>query len=424
MAASMVVSDMAKVKQPLLTAVCRNYCVRCLCRATSISAVDREAPLDPGRGTAVDVGDRGETLAQQKGGCRQAALPAVTDGVDRPIAGKLRHSILQLPKREEHCARHVPFGIFPRLPHIEHQGWLPALQKQVQLVDQDGRHPGRPARSKARVHLHLRILDREETPQAWQPRCVKTISMSKGQQYLQFFGSDPLKRLHGCAVAESDRGADSPCAGLARPLQRPQIGFGNPQAAIVFLSPSPLDPASASNEAFGEWLDLESSLEHHMTAETPQRYFQFVRAVLSATRKRLGQEPGKRDVLEHAFHSWAVHCATAIPDRVTDAALNQCAERHLVGLLGAIAPSVIVAMGGPLARYFWASTMKSWDDFKPITALHGRVLKSEFGGRTIPVVLSVHPYQTRADSRPEVVARAIAEQLASDQFEARQLKAA
>ncbi|HSO94313.1 MAG TPA: uracil-DNA glycosylase family protein [Candidatus Dormibacteraeota bacterium] len=248
--------------------------------------------------------------------------------------------------------------------------------------------------------------------------------MNKGQQYLQFFGSDPLKRLHGCAVAESDRGADSPCAGLARPLQRPQIGFGNPQAPIVFLSPSPLDPASASNEAFAEWLDLESSLEHHMTAETPQRYFHFVRAVLSATRKRLGQEPGKRDVLEHAFHTWAVHCATAIPDRVTDGAMDQCAERHLRTLLGAIAPSVIVAMGGPTARYFWANSVKTWDDFKPISALHGRVLKSDLGAKSIPVILSVHPYQTRADSRPDVVARAIAEQLTPGHFEAAQLKAA
>jgi uracil-DNA glycosylase len=248
--------------------------------------------------------------------------------------------------------------------------------------------------------------------------------MSKGPQYLQFFGSDPLKRLHGCAIAEFDRGADSPCAGLAHPLRRPQVGFGNPQASILFLSPSPLDPASASNEAFADWLDLESSLEHQMTAETPQPYFQFVRAVLSATRKRLGQEPGKRDVLEHAFHSWAVRCATAIPDRVTDAALNQCAQRHLQNLLGVLAPSVIVAMGGPTARYFWETTMKTWDGFKPITALHGRVLTAELGGRTVPVVLSVHPYQARAELRPDVVARAIAEQLSPGHFEARQLEAA
>ncbi|TMB61602.1 MAG: hypothetical protein E6J51_12065, partial [Chloroflexi bacterium] len=82
--------------------------------------------------------------------------------------------------------------------------------------------------------------------------------MSKGQQYLQFFGSDALKRLHGCAIAESDRGTDSPCERLAQPLRRPQVGFGNPEAPIVFISPSPLDTASASNEAFNEWLDHEA----------------------------------------------------------------------------------------------------------------------------------------------------------------------
>ena len=122
--------------------------------------------------------------------------------------------------------------------------------------------------------------------------------MSKGQQYLQFFGSDALKRLHGCAIAESDRGADSPCERLAQPLRRPQVGFGNPQAPIVFISPSPLDAASASNEAFAEWLDHEAALEHHMTADAPQPYYQFVRAVLLGARRRLGQKLGKHDVLD------------------------------------------------------------------------------------------------------------------------------
>jgi hypothetical protein len=248
--------------------------------------------------------------------------------------------------------------------------------------------------------------------------------MTKGPEYLQFFGSDALKRLHGCAVAESDRRQDSPCGGLARPLRRPQIGFGNPRASIVFLSPSPLDPASASNESFGAWLEAEASLEHHMTAETPQPYFQFVRAVLAAGRKRLGLEPYKRDVLENAFHTWAVRCATEIPDRVTDAALNQCAERHLEGLLGAIAPAVVVAMGGPTARYFWERSGASWDGFRPITALHGKLISTTMGGRTLRVVLSVHPYQRNIESRPEVVARAIADQLTAEHFGAAQLKAA
>ena len=248
--------------------------------------------------------------------------------------------------------------------------------------------------------------------------------MSKGPQYLQFFGSDPLKRLHGCAVAESDRGADSPCEGLARPLRRPQIGFGNPRGPIVFLSPSPLDPASASNEVFAEWLDLESSLEHHMTAETPQPYFQFVRAVLAGTRKRLGQTVGKRDVLDLAFHTWAIRCATEIPDRVTEGAIEQCADRHLQSLLGPVSPAVIVALGGPTARYFWSKSVATWDGWGPISSLHGRALRYQLGGKTVPVILSVHPYQRSLESRPEVIARAIAERLRPEHLETQQLKAA
>lgn len=248
--------------------------------------------------------------------------------------------------------------------------------------------------------------------------------MSKAAEYLQFFGSDPLKRLHGCAVAESDRGSQSPCSGLARPLRRPQVGFGNPRGPVVFLNSSPLDPASASNEAFAEWLEVESRLEHHMTAETPQPYFQFVRAVLAATRKRLGQAPQKHDVLELAFHTWAVRCATELPDRVNDGAITQCMDRHLQSLLGPIAPAAIVAMGGPTARYFWARGMKTWDGWGPLSALHGKVLKTDLAGRAVPVILSLHPFQRNLDLRPEVVARVLAEQLSAEHFEARQLKAA
>src|SRR5260370_40081142 len=76
---------------------------------------------------------------------------------------------------------------------------------------------------------------------------VVSNSVSKGQQYLQFFGSDTLKRLHGCAIAESDRGADSPCERLAQALRPAQGGFGDPEGPSAFLSPSPLGPARARN---------------------------------------------------------------------------------------------------------------------------------------------------------------------------------
>ena len=248
--------------------------------------------------------------------------------------------------------------------------------------------------------------------------------MSKGQQYLQFFGSDTLKRLHGCAIAEHDRGSDSPCAGLAQPLRRPQIGFGNPQAPIVFLSPSPLDIASASNDAFNEWLDHEAGLEHHMTSHTPHPYFQFARSVLKSARRRVGQEAGKRDVLELAFHTWAVRCPTENPDRVTDAALSQCVDRHLMSLLEATAARVVVAMGGTVARYLWWHTAGSWDGWTSMTGLHGKVLEIPVSRGSLPAILSLHPYQRDVDLHPEVIGRALGDRLGQASFEPMELKAA
>jgi Uracil DNA glycosylase superfamily len=254
--------------------------------------------------------------------------------------------------------------------------------------------------------------------------CVETDSVSKGQQYLQFFGSDALKRLHGCAIAEADRGADSPCHGLAQPLRRPQIGFGNPQAPIVFISPSPLDVAGVSNEAFGEWLEHEARLEHYLTSETPHPYFQFVRAVLTAARRRLGQKLEKHDVLDFAFHTWAIRCATENPDRVTEDATNQCVDRHLQSLLTSIAPQLVVAMGGPVARYLWWRTMRTWDGWGPMTSLHGRVLDIEIATRKVPAILSVHPYQRGIDLHPEVIGRAIGERVRPTALQPTELKAA
>ena len=255
-------------------------------------------------------------------------------------------------------------------------------------------------------------------------RCVELSSVSKGQHYLQFFGSDALKRLHGCAIAESDRGTDSPCHGLAQPLRRPQIGFGNPQGPVLFIGPSPLDVASTSNDAFAEWVDHEAGLQHHMTSETPHPYFQFVRAVLKSARRRLGQEPSKHDVLDLAFHTWAVHCATENPDRVTEAALTQCVDRHLQSLLANASPQVVVAMGGPVVRYLWWRTMGSWDGWAPMTSLHGRVIDVSIGKRSVPAVLSVHPYQRGVDLHPEVIGRALGDRLHLEQQQPAVAKAA
>lgn len=247
--------------------------------------------------------------------------------------------------------------------------------------------------------------------------------MSKATHYLEFFGSDALKRLHGCAIAEADRGAQSPCAGLARPLRRPQVGWGNPHAGLVFLSPSPIDPASAANEAFSEWLERESTLVHHMRSQTVQPYFRFVQAVLRTCRERWGQKPQKNDVTELAFHTSAARCVTENPDRVTEAALTQCVDRHLNGMLETLQPKLVVAMGGAPARYFWARSGKAWEAWGSMERLHGTLLSYSLGERELPVVLSVHPFRRELESRPEVIARVVAQILGAN-GETSELKAA
>jgi uracil-DNA glycosylase len=235
--------------------------------------------------------------------------------------------------------------------------------------------------------------------------------MSSGPVYLQVFSSDALKRLHGCAVAEVDRGTGSPCHRLARVDRRPQIGFGNPSAPIVFLSPSPLDPSSATGEAFNEWLEREANLVHHFISERMTPYFRFTRAVLKVMRERWDQKPEKHDALELAFHSWVSRCPTDNPDRVTDLAVDQCGARHLDGLLQALPVRAVVALGGTTARYFWARDVAGFEAWRPIESLHGRAIRHQVDGRSIPVILSVHPFQRELATHPEVVARALTEAL-------------
>jgi hypothetical protein len=247
--------------------------------------------------------------------------------------------------------------------------------------------------------------------------------MSKGPQFLQFFGSDALKRLHGCAMAEAARGEESPCHGLARPNRRPQVGLGNPQAPVLFLSSSPLDPASAGNEGFTEWLDREAGIEHRFVSQTVQPYFRFVRAVLLELRKRLGQEPSAHDLRDLAFHTSITHCPTENPDRVTEGAVNQCAERHLEAMLRTVSPQAIVALGAGPARYFWWRGRQGWDGWTSIESLHGETLEYRLAGKTIPVILSVHPYQQHKQ-RPEVIGRALSQHVTANHFEGQALKAA
>jgi uracil-DNA glycosylase len=407
----MVVGCIAKVKQPALTAVCRSRSHPALPAGGGGLFIDRVAALDPGRGAPVDVGHRGvPELLQVACGC-EAALAAMADGQDGPIAGHFVDTLLQLPQRDQLRARDVTLLVLPWLSDIEEEGRRLGRQSLAQLGDVDNGD---------RSHREILVAGAQASPVTRR----RFHSVSKGQQYLQFFGSDALKRLHGCAIAEADRGADSPCAGLAEPLRRPQIGFGNPHAPIVFLSPSPLDAASASNEAFSEWLDHEAGLEHHMTSDTPQPYYRYVRAVLLSARRRLGQKPEKHDGMNLAFHTWAVRCPTANPDLVTDDATNQCVDRHLQSLLETINPQLVVAMGGPVARQLWWRTMQTWDGWGRMTTLHGRVLDVQLGNRTVPAILSVHPFQRGVELHPEVIGRAIGDRLRPEQFAPQELKAA
>jgi hypothetical protein len=233
-----------------------------------------------------------------------------------------------------------------------------------------------------------------------------------------------LQLLHECALAEAAKGAQSPCQHLARPDRRPQLGFGNSQGPLLFLSPSPLDPGSASDAAFEAWLERESSLEHHMRWEVVQPYFQFSQKVFAGLRDRLSLPHGKRDALDYAFHTWAVRCPTGNPDRVTDPAVSQCVSRHLEPIIKRVSPQAIVAMGGTTATYFWQRAISGWKAWRPIEQLHGKTLAYHFEGRSIPVVLSVHPYRPDLDHHPETIARALSECLRPEDLQPRILQAA
>lgn len=248
--------------------------------------------------------------------------------------------------------------------------------------------------------------------------------MSKAAQHVQFFGSQPLRHLHECAIGEAAKGPESPCRHLALPDRRPQLGFGNPHGPLLFLSPSPVDPNSAGGEAFEAWLDREAGLEHHLRSELVQPYFRFCQKVFAELWNRFGQPPGKHDALDFAFHTWAVRCPTGNPDRVTEAALAQCASRHLEPIINRVAPQAIVALGGTAAAYFWRRGISGWKAWRPIEQLHGKTLAYSFEGRTIPAVLSVHPYQRDVDLHPEVIAQALSACLRPEDLQPRVLQAA
>ena len=59
-----------------------------------------------------------------------------------------------------------------------------------------------------------------------------------------------------------------------------------------------------------------------------------------------------------------------------------------------------------------------------MSTLHGRVLDIQIGNRTVPAILSVHPFQRGVDLHPEVIGRALGDRVRPEQFQPRELKAA
>src|SRR4029077_6981023 len=135
----MVVWLTPKVKQGVLTAVCR--------RAPTLPSPASEggfllqwvSALDPGCGAAVDVADRGVAELLQVAGRRQAALTAVADGEHLAISGDFGNPLLELAQRNELRARHMSRQILPGLADIEQVGPRSVgLEATSELLDVDG----------------------------------------------------------------------------------------------------------------------------------------------------------------------------------------------------------------------------------------------------------------------------------------------
>lgn len=131
----MVVCLTAKVKQPLVTAVCRGA-----------SALDRISALDPGGRSAVDVCNVAEADAEQVSSGGQAAATHLADDEHRPIARHLAHALLKLPERDQPRAGDVPSSKLPYLADVQDIGRRGRREAPPQLVDVDCRHgPGHAA---------------------------------------------------------------------------------------------------------------------------------------------------------------------------------------------------------------------------------------------------------------------------------------
>src|SRR5260370_22468659 len=133
----MVVWLTMKVKQAVLTAVCRRQLTRPR-RVRGGLLIQGVAALDPGGGAAVDVAYVGVAEMHEVAGRRQAALPAVADSKDRSIAWDLVDPLLQLRQRDQLRAGNVTLLILPGLPNIQQEAPRLVRQPLPEPLDVDG----------------------------------------------------------------------------------------------------------------------------------------------------------------------------------------------------------------------------------------------------------------------------------------------
>src|SRR5207302_2656002 len=102
----------------------------------------RKAALAPGGRSAVHVDSLEIPESTEVTGRSQAALTAVADREDWPIARDLGNPLLQLSERDQLRARNMAGEVFPGFPDIEHKRRWVRAEPFVELGDGDRRHRG------------------------------------------------------------------------------------------------------------------------------------------------------------------------------------------------------------------------------------------------------------------------------------------
>src|ERR1700736_692878 len=169
------------------------------------------AALNPGGGAAVDVGDRGVPELLQVAGGRQAALPAMADGQNGPIAGDFADPLLQLPQRDQLGGGDVALLVLPGVPDIEQEWRRLGLESFAQLshVDAGDRsHRENLSRRSASFTGHPASFSQREQG----PAIPAVLRLGRAQAAARLRDRrsrsgrrQPLRRTRGAAPAAADR---------------------------------------------------------------------------------------------------------------------------------------------------------------------------------------------------------------------------